>query len=267
MAFESSIITTPFTGKKPFSEVLLDQYNADEVWPLVDIKSGTTIKARNSSSRDGVLDGWDLQNGIGPVDGTMAPYSDYDTVGFEFFDTAYFNATGMSEIFDFNIGSFFVALQLYDDVAGWTDRDFGNYILYFSADNARKVVLWKAKYWGAEGYDYLQFDYRASPIATSSFQIQVNPSGWFTLGASWQSTSFGGVIKMFINGEEEGSHSVLGGDDTQPTTVIDHSEFLNFAGSLTWRGWAAYPAFKFGSVWSETDYKNMHNSMLTSGVN
>jgi len=107
------LLLTMSGGRKPsYSSILVDDYSMSEIYPLVDIASGTTINAAVSAANNGTLAGWALQNTAGPVTGTLAPLFDGTN--------AYGNIGAMSAIWNGAIG--FLTIFAKVSAAGvWTD--------------------------------------------------------------------------------------------------------------------------------------------------
>ena len=229
---------TPMT----YARVLTDTYGADEVWPLVDISSGTAIHAYSNGSRDGTLSGWALQNEDGPVPGSDAPYSDGSSDYGNILTSG--GGVGLTDIFDSAKGSIIVWVKLNEDASGAklilrleTDS---NSRIDFRQNNTTPDTL--GVYYVAEGTaDFVEID--VSALST-----------WSSLGISWDTAA--DEVKGYLNGSLIGSiqsglgtwagtmdTAVIGAANTTPTNVFD--------------GHLAYMAVKFGSVWSPSDFQGM----------
>jgi hypothetical protein len=232
---------------KTYAEILVDDYGADEVWPLVDIASGTDIPAFVNSNRDGTLTGWDLQNAAGPVTDTLAPYSDGAN---DYGDIHTSNGTdGLADIWDGEANLF---MWLNSDTGFWTDDAYCYFLTLgnpgFEGFHVRKTggneIAWKFKTVGLS-------------------QISQTPSGWFSLGLSISLSDDEG--KCFYNGSRQGAIHDLSGEAAGSITeswIMAESD--GPFGVFT--GWGAYVAVKFGSIWTPTDFQNMHDAAATAGA-
>jgi hypothetical protein len=242
------VLTGGGEAARSYATILHEDYGADEVWPLVDIASGTTIHAHVNGNRDGSLTGWDLQNAAGPVTGTQAPYSD----GANDYGDIYTSngSDGLNDIFDGGVGSIFMWLQ----TSSWTDGNYGvGLILYVDSGNSlalRKQNVNNEYYWryeaGGTGHTHTK---------------SVSPADWFSVGLSWnKDAGASGEVKFFWNGAQDGPTATgLGvwSGSLVSTRCSIGSAFGNGANN-PWDGLLAYAAVKFGSIWTPTDFANMH---------
>lgn len=226
-----------------YEDVLINTYGADEVWPLVDIASGTTITAAVASARNGTLSGWDLKNAAGPFPCTFAPYSNDNA------DYGDIYSASLSGIFNGDVGSLFCWLKL----STWTDG-LTQYILLLQVD--------------ANNYFYVRKSSTNNRITISrtgsgsALNVNVNSlsyTDWFSLGLSWDvNAGVDGEMKVFVQGAQSGSTSTGLG-----AFVGSLSSALTLVGSankaaLPLKGWIAYPAVNFGSAWTPTQFAEMH---------
>lgn len=242
-------------GARTYATILQEDYGADEVWPLVDIASGTTIHAHVNGNRDGTIGGigasphWDLQNAAGPVSGTLAPYSDGAN---DYGDMYSSNGNdGLADIFDGNEGSFFIFYK--PDAAALTDG-LAHTVLRFVQSGANYFRIRKTA-------TDNQFEFRRVANGVSK---QVFPghssSEWASMGMSWSVS--GDEQRAFINGSQVGA--TLTGLDTFGG-VLSSNETLIGAATKTpsevWLGHLAYFAIKIGGIWTPTQFQGMDDAV------
>lgn len=231
-----------------YATVLQDTYGASEVWPLVNISSGTTITAFIDSARNGTLTGWDLQNAAGPVTGTLAPYSDGAN------DYGDIETASLVSIASIVKGSLFGWFK--PTTASLTDGILRRpFIIFHTGTNY--ISLSKTT-------NNNQFNIRRNADAgNTSINFNINNNNWFSFGAAWDES-----INSFIaavNGASIGSGacpaatggamtaSILGAINTNPQNV--------HAGHL------AYFSVNYSSTnWTIADFLAMHNAAATAGA-
>lgn len=255
--FTSVLAPGTGTAKPSYSSILINTYGASEVWPLVDIASGTTITAKVSSARNGTLTGWTLQNAAGPVPGTLAPYS-HGSVDGSNIKTASFES-----IFSGQIGSMFIWGKIFDaTVQNDGTKDTLWYILGPSSLNY--IVLRKYEGTGANrGVIALT---KWGNVDQSWFYATTATLNWFSLGFSWDKTAAAGAGegKFYFNGTQQAGTKTFGTWDAGALiyNVLGCSQVPNID---VFNGWMAYAACKFGSVWSPADFAGMHAAAATAG--
>lgn len=244
----STVLSGGGVAVPTYAEILRDTYGASEVYPLTDIPSGTTIHAFVSGGHDGILTGWDLQNTAGPVAGGSAPYSGgTGDVG---------NVLAISTDFNGAVGSAFIFGKV-SDVADWSDgatRELFNY----KVNNNNWIRMYKHSTLGLDVY--VAIGGVAKIIRTST-----TTTDWFCLGVSWKDSANGNEVKAFFNGAQSGATQTGFGAwaGTIVTGVIGSSSASPAAN--VWKGWLAYQAFKFGSIWTPTNFSDIYAARLTGG--
>lgn len=246
-------------GETPtYAEILRDTYGASEVWPLVDIASGTTITAKVDSARNGTITGpWALQNAAGPVPGSLAPYSHGSVDGGNILSAAF-----QPPFFNGTIGNLFIWGKILDaTVQNDGTKDTLFYVLGPSSLNY--IVLRKYEGTGANrGVIALT---KWGNVDTSWFYATTATLDWFSLGFSWDKTAAAGAGegKFFFNGVQQAGTKTFGTWDSGSLirNVIGCSQL---PGIDVFNGWMAYMACKFDSLWSPADFLAMHNAAATS---
>jgi hypothetical protein len=221
--------------------VLVKVYGATEVWRLVDISSGTAIPAAVNSARNGVLQGWDLQNTAGPVTGSLAPYSggsgDYGNI----------YTANLSSAWNPNAVSIF----------GWAKRRV-------LAANQRILQLQK----DGDNYIYIYdtataIKFRAVYGTTSKLpEIASTSLNWFSFALTIDKTA--DEMKHYLNGITPSTTGTLGTWSAAGLAVAAIGA-ASLVPANVWDGWIGYIAIKFGTVWTPTEIQNMHNAAATSG--
>lgn len=221
---------------------------ASEAFPLVDIASGTTILAYVNSARNGALTGWDLQNTAGPVSGTLAPYSDGTNDYGNVLTSG--GGVGLADIFNGNLGSVFMWGK-----SGW--NGISSYLLVLHVNNNNRLIALH------NASNVLQFRHTGGGTSKTETHDPGAPSGWFSWGASWD-TSGAGEMKTYYNGAQ------IGGTQTG-LGVFSGTLTLALIGALSttptnvWDGHLAYYFFRFGAKWSAADFADLHNAALPAG--
>lgn len=229
-----------------YAELLRDEYGASEIWPLVDIASGTTLSAFIDPARNGTLVGWDLQNAAGAVPGTLAPYldgvNDYGDILTEN------GSTGLVDIFDYAEGSIFMWIK-HETWTGITD-----YVFNLRVDNSNRMII----FIGAA--NRVEYHYIAGGVDRTIFQSGVTGS-WHSVGISWSVS--GNATKFYFDGAQ------LGATQGAPGTFVGTPSIMSIGSysgnTFSWLGWLSYCALKFGSVWSNADFQAMHDAASTAG--
>lgn len=235
----------------PYSSILINTYGASEVWPLVDIASGTTITAKVNTARNGTLAGWDLQNAAGPVPGTLAPFSDGTTT-----DSGNIFTTSLAGIFNGNVGSVFAWYRV-ANAGVWTDST--NRLGFVAQVNSTNLV----RLLRDVASNTLRLERRGGGTVAVTDTSIGGSTAWFSLGLSWD-TGGSAELKAFINGSQVGSTAT--GIGTFTGTIV--SAVIGASTTLTanWHGWLAYTAVRFGSIWTPTQFANMHNAAASAGA-
>lgn len=229
---------------RTYAQILTEDYGADVVWPLVDIASGTTITAYNNASYNGTLTGWDLQNAPGPVPGTLAPYSDGANDRGDGFSTA------LANIFNGSIGSMFMWCNISSHVA------LGRILYLYSSSVNNRIIIQN------QNSGFL-FYYQAGETPKSFDYGAVSTGQWFSLGMSWKDSNNGDEVNFYVNGNP--ASLTFTGNGAFSGSLTGFGIGSNYdAGANVINGLMAYPTIKFGSIWTPTDFLNMHNAALTA---
>jgi len=237
-----------------YAEALEETYGATEVWPLVDIEGGVFIPAFVDKSRNGLFAGWQPQNLAGPVQGSLAPLSDgINNYGNIFSSNG---VDGLVDIFDGDVGSLFI----------WARKQaWGAAVKYWFrlvADNDNQIEILNS------GATNIVVRRRGSAIIDSVTFASGAPTTWHSIGLSWDTGAdelkvFFGTIGSPIEqkGTTQTGLGAWSGDLTE--AVVGASSAV---GSNSFDGWLAYYAVKIGSIWTPTDFNNMHNAALTASA-
>ena len=237
-----------FGGGSPvrsYAQILVEDFGANEVWPLVDIASGTTINAYVNAARNGTLTGWDLQNAVGPVPGTLAPFGDgTNDIGNVF-------SASLAGIGNFNIGSMLVWCKM--TLAVWGGSAFGimfelrtngAVFTFITKDNAANRLYWQ---------------HGGTTIQRPTTNFSTN--NWFMVGLSWNNTI--PERKAYYNGVQVGATITSA---FNIVTAIDAATIsARIGGTLDLTGHIAYPSVKFGSTWTPTNMLDIYNAAATAG--
>lgn len=228
-----------------FSSILINTYGASEVWPLVDIVSGTTITAKVNAARNGTLTGWDLQNTAGPAPGTLAPYSDG------------VNDTG--DIFTANLAS----------IMNWTTFSVFIFAKATSFDVASAKIPFNFAVNGSNRF-YAAIDATAKRKINFTYvgggTVKTFQSSNVLVDNTWNSilqSVSGGTLIGAINGVSSGS---IGSLVDATGTLAAARIFTDTSGTSIVDGWPAYFALKVGSAWSVADALAMHTAVTTAGA-
>lgn len=236
-----------------YAAILRRVYGASEVWPLVNIASGTAIPAYISSARNGSLVGWDLQNSAGPVTGTNAPYSDGVN------DYGSLDTVSLGGIYNGAIGSAVICGKV--SAAGdWADG-IDRMLLYIYVNANNLIYISKHATLGLRGVAALG---SAAKIATAG--IPTNQTAWLQVGISWQDNANGDAAKLFVNGAQGGVTMSGFGAWAGAPTILAVGSSNDSAAANVWKGWQAYCAVKFGSIWTPTNFANMYTALATAGA-
>ena len=231
----------------PYSDILVNTYSASEVWPLVDISSGTVIAAKVNSARNGTLTGWDLQNAAGPVTGTLAPYSDGANDYGNLLTSG--GGVGLVDIFDGDVGIIFLFVK--------SDENATKYLARFRVDASNLIVL------ANQTSGQMQFQrYAGGGTVLAAETYTYVGAGWYSVGMSWNTVA--DEVKTYINGGLKGTYGSIGNfSGTIDTALIGAATTVP---QFVLNGYLAYLAVKFGSIWSPTDFLAMHNAAATAGA-
>ena len=229
-----------------FAQILRDTYGASEIYPLADIASGTTIPAFVNAAHNGSIGGaWDLQNGAGPVTGELSPYLD---------GTADFgNIANLAADFNGAVGNAFI-YGLVTAAGDWSDgvlRELFNH----KVNNNNWIRIYKHGTLGL--YVYAAIGGVAKQV---NLGIPAAQTSWFMAGLSWQDSANGNAVKAILNGAQVGS-TQTGFGAWAGTPVIDAlGSAAGTSASAPWKGWLAYHTLKFGSVWTPTQFGEIHTN-------
>lgn len=224
-----------------YAQVLVTNYGASEVWPLVDITSGTAIKAKVNSTRNGTLTGWSLQNGIGPFRGELTPYSN----GTSNYGNILTNSgsVGLVNIFNANAISIF----------GWAKRNTS-----WVVGNGQRIIMLQAN-----GTNFIQIyitnvslHFRVNYGGTNyNLDISTQTMDWFSYGLTIDKTA--DKIIPYLNGVTELTQGTVGTWSGNIALALIGA--ASTVPANVWDGWLAYATFKFGTVWTPTQIHNMHS--------
>jgi hypothetical protein len=246
-------INSFWQANKTYAQILVDDYGAAEVWPLVNIASGTTITAYVNAARNGTLTGWGLQNAAGPVPGTLAPYT--DGVGDLGDVLTSGGGVGLVDIFNGATGAVF----------GWVKKpawDATSRTMFYvrNAPNTSAIFIRELNATG-----FMRFEYVAGGTGETIQQSGLSTTDWFSWALTWDiSAGASGEVKAHINGSQIGSTATTLGTWAGPIT----SAYIGAvaAGTFLHLGHMAYYAIKAGSVWSGAEIAAMHAAAATSGA-
>lgn len=221
------LTTVDGAGISAYAEMLINNYGADEVWPLVDIASGTTIFAYLNGDRDGTLSGWELQNADGPVSSSLAPKIGVD-------DWGAISAAGTDSIVDFNEMSVFIWAKAVDS-AMWSDGKVRWLMRWEFGSNDYLAIA-------STGSNTLLFRCRQNNVS-KDITVAMTDDGWFSTGLSVSVSA--NAFKAYRNGVQVGS-TVTGLVERAVTlTAVRIGNVSQVAGSTeSWRGWLAYLAVR-----------------------
>lgn len=240
-----------------YAAVLAQVYSASEVWPLVNIASGTTITATKLSARNGTLAGWDLRNTAGPFVGTLAPYAD----GANDYANIYSSngSTGHADLFSGVTGWASICLKV--DTGVWTDGA-SRFALFLSADGNNFVKLRKSN----AANNTFEWAYRAGgtllsvPIGSLGAM-----TGWFQAVITWdKNAGASGEVKAYLNGTQQSTtQTSLGtwaGALAAAFAAVGGGNGLT--NSTVWKGWLAYVAVGYGAVLTPTQVAAMYDDLI-----
>jgi hypothetical protein len=239
-----------------YAAILAKVYGASEVYPLVDIASGTNILAYVNSARNGTLTGWALQNTAGPITNTLAPYSDGVESG-SGSDVGNIDSVSFRSIFNGAIGSMVCFGKLYD-ASVWSDGA-DREIINIKADNNNWLRFYK-QVTNNTIRAWISIGGVTKTITVGS----ISTTDWFQLALTWQDSANGNAAKLFLNGSQIGT-TQMGFGAWSGTPTISLLGALNSSGGEVWNGWMAHAAFKFGSIWSQTDISNIYAARTGAG--
>jgi hypothetical protein len=229
---------------------LLVVRGATEIWPLLDMVSGTTIPAYINSARNGVESGWDLQNAASPIygDTRSAPYSDGGT------DFGNIFTSSLSSVYNGSIGSMLIFAKV--DAAAWTDGTQRCIMRFLSAGTA--PITFTGLYKSATN-NSLMFQYTTNG-GGSTFTSAVSLSTWFCVGMSWKDASNGAEFRGFLNGAQIGSTVTVTTSNAKVglSTTNTCIGAANTAGAQSHKGHLAMAAVKYGSVWTPSDFAEFY---------
>lgn len=226
-----------------YIDSLINDYGASEVWPLVDIASGTTITAAVDSARNGTLTGWDLRNIAGPVTGSLAPFSDGVN------DTGLLTTASLQGIYDPDVGSLFCWFKPFD--AGVYSDGANRFFVRLSGPGANYIHLQRTA-----TNNQMLFRRADGAVSKTVFKNDLSSTDWFSLGMSWDiNAGATGEMKAIYNGSQEGATLTSINASADPALSTAH---VFYANATAWHGYGAYCAFLFGSTWSPAQFAAMH---------
>ena len=225
-----------------FEDVLVDDYGADEVWPMVDIASGTTVHAAVNGARDGTLNGtWLYQHAEvipwkkGPFSGETNTYADIYSSSLQ----SIFNGIEGSILLLFRASSRGIWRSGYDNARlGEFRADGSNYFLFtLNGDNE------------------IRFSYRENNLnRLAEHTITSTPTGWVMIGVTWSDTA--GFLRAYVNGSQVDEVAITGVFTGSLSAAKIGSDQ---AGANPCPGWYSYAAVKFGTVWSAQDFSDIYD--------
>ena len=218
----------------PYEDILVNTYGASEVWPLVDIESGTTVLAKVNSARNGSLAGFALQNTPGPVSGTLAPYADGST--------CYIDLTSVSHkaIFNGQVGSLVFFLKPDDTV--------DDYQVYWIKDGSNRIFITRTA-----ATDTFNVNYAAGGTL-QTWNYVFSSINWIMLSLTWDLPN--DQLRLGFNGVTVDTKTGLGTFSGTPTSMVLAAQ--NTTPANPYKGWMAYVAVKYGSVWTPTQLEAMY---------
>jgi len=221
-----------------YAEILRDTYGASEIWPLVNISSGTTISAFINSARNGTLTGWDLQNTAGPVTGTLAPYIDGTN------DAGNILSASLTSIWSATEGG----MLIWGNVSAWSGA-FRTALSFY--DGSSRAQIQK------HNDNLIMRFYAGSDFGQGALPTT---GAWHSYGIRWSNSE--NLIAYTIDGVQQDTDIGL----SLPSTIdlAGIGEIGN--GTLIWAGWLAYAAIWAGSAPSVADFLAMHNAAATAGA-
>lgn len=227
----------------PYSSILINDYGATEVWPLVDIASGTTITAKVNAARNGTLSGWTLQNAAGPVTGTLAPSLNGST------GDGSLNTLSLQAAFNGALGWMTIYGKV-SAVGDWTDGTLRQ-LLDIKVDNNNRYAIYKGTVNNAIDCYMLAGGTGAARRITTSI------TDWFHVLISWNGTTG----KVYFNATPQAGVT-LGTFTGAPSIYRIAVASTN---TSVWKGWMAYAAMGFGAVPSDADVAAMYAARLGAG--
>lgn len=229
-----------------YINTIVNTYGADEVWPLVDIASGTTITASVNSARNGTVSGWQLQNAAGPVTGTLAPLSD----GVNDYGDIY--SSNLATLFDGSTGGWAIWAKVYNANV-WTD-------------GVRRVAMAMSNDGGAN-QTYIRKELNPNQVTgfyegnDQPFSRSYNSAGdtdWKLYALTWNFSS--NRARFIVDGVQNGDDMSI----TAATSGIGPSYTVIGANSISavfvWHGWLAYAMFWAGTEPSVSDLLAIYNA-------
>lgn len=209
-----------------FADTLINTYGAAEVWKLTDIVSGATIPAHVDSARNGVLQGWDLQNTASPIvgDAGLAPFSD----GIN--DYGNIQSASLSSLFNGSEGS----LMIFARTDNWgTGTKVA--IIMSSADSSNRVSIQRPV-----AQNGVHCIYRsAGTTRTIAKTGVVAPTGWFCSVLTWSQSN--DRLIAYFNGAAVSAGLTGLVDWTGTDLDVAVIGALTAAGASSFPGWVSYP--------------------------
>lgn len=237
-------------GLRSYSDVLINDYGASEVWVLSDMTSGTTIPAKVSAARNGTATGWDLQNVAGPVPGTLTIYSD--------------GANDKGDVYSASLAAIHNGAEIsifwwmYINVA-WTEA-VSRVCFILQADGNNRVVGFRPS---SPATGVMNLETRGGGVLKTHAQSMAGEAaGWHSYGISRSESA--DTAKFYYDGNLVSTQNTIG----TWSGALNSSSCLIGAVSTTptlvWKGWLDYPCVKYDTVWNDADYLAMHNAAATS---
>lgn len=231
-----------------YANTLIDKYGATVVWPLVDMRSGTSILS-TPAGYEGVATGFDLQNTPGPVSGEgNAPYLD------GVIDSGDIYSAALASIFDASVGAMSIWCRVTS--AEWTDARVETAIGFSDVTASNYITL--RIHSSNNVFRTLYVGDGAAVLASSSGS---NYTNWFQAFVRWDNPN--NLLQFGLNGVQVGG-------DQDPTAWAGSLNAngaligaLNVGGGATflWKGWLAYMTLWAGTAPSLTDFATMYTEV------
>lgn len=242
-----ALLASSVVAARTYATIVNDDIGASEIFPFVNISSGTTIPAFVNSARNGTLLGLDLQNAAGPVAGTLAPYWDGTN---DYGDILTSNgSTGLVDIFNGALGS---ALLWVKKNGSWASGGGG--LLEMRVNNNNYVRL------ARNGANIVHRHNGGGTVKTVTANYG-SPAGWFSTGLSWDVA--GGEMKAYKDGAQIGTTQTALGTLTGTITGATIGAQLTTPSDV-FDGWIAYAFLLFGAKWSDANFANIHAAAATA---
>lgn len=235
-----------FGGEK-YANSLVSKYGASVVWPLVDMRSGTSILS-TPVGYEGVATGFDLQNTPGPIPSEgSAPYLD----GVNDYGNPY--TAALASLFDDGEGAFMIWVKM--GAGTLTDGNFHYFLQMRKSDSSNALNIYKTNTNNIVAVNWIG----SSTSVTRT--ITVASYNWFQVFVRWSATE--NKIQAGVNGIQSGADLVYHAwNDVITSNYCGFGASLN-GGSpgLIHNGWIAYYTLWAGTVPTIADFAAMYNEV------